>query len=365
MYMPALRETRELARIAALCDIDEERARAAASQCTDWSAEAVVYTDREAFLAHPELDGVLQLLPAPLHGEANAEILEAGIALYSEKPIAASPADGTRLIDLAARRGTRFLCAPGVMASPAVRWIDEILRSGRLGTPTVAVGAYANLGAAAWRRYTGDPSVFYSDSVGPLLDVGVYLVHALTGLLGAVRRVQAMGGITMPERVSVTRSRPGLRIAVSTPDVVLAQLEFAQGGFAQLLAAYAAPASTMPQLEIHLSQGTISLGSLVVGESVDVYLVDPSPVGLEGWVRGLAPPGVIPGMNVVGHGARHFVRVLAGLDEPVLTAEHARHALDVMQTILEALSVGESLAVTSSLTDPPSGRGCEAVRRSG
>jgi predicted dehydrogenase len=353
IYLPALRRTSALGQIAAVCDIREHVAHEVVSACSAWSPGAVAYADRRAFLHHPDLDAVLQLLPAPVHGEANAEVLQAGLHLYSEKPLASSLEEADELIALAEAGGKQFLCAPGVMASPVIRWIDKIIRSGRLGAPTVALATYGTLGGAAWRRYTGDPTVFYSEDVGPVLDLGVYLVHALTGLFGPVRRVQAMGSITIPERISLARGAPGKRIEVVSDDVVLAQLEFAQGGLAQLLASFATPATVLPQLEIHLAGGTISLSSLVVAETVDVFSVDPSPLGLEGWMRGLVPPGVVSGVNVIGYGAQHFVRVLAGGEEPALTAAHARHALEVMQTMRTAAREGGAFTLASSFPGFP------------
>lgn len=75
----------------------------------------------------------------------------------------------------------------------------EILADGRIRRATLATGQMANMGMAAWCRYTGDTSVFYSADVDPLLDTRVYLLHAMTDLLEPARRVQAMGGIVIPQ----------------------------------------------------------------------------------------------------------------------------------------------------------------------
>ena len=84
-------------------------------------------------------------------------------------------------------------------------------------------------GPAAWREYTGDPSVFYREGVGPLIDHGIYRLHGLTMLLGPVRRVQAMGAIGNPTRVVRAGPLAGQTIPVTTPDHVLINLEFASG----------------------------------------------------------------------------------------------------------------------------------------
>ena len=49
----------------------------------------------------------------------NRAILAAGVACYSEKPLASSLGEADALIDLAARTGTTFLVAPGSARVPA------------------------------------------------------------------------------------------------------------------------------------------------------------------------------------------------------------------------------------------------------
>ena len=126
--------------------------------------------------------------------------LRAGKHVFSEKPLAANLADAQATIDLACERGLTLLCAPAVMATNRFRWLKAQLDSGWLGRPTLAVGQMANMGPAAWRDYKGDPAVFYGPEVGPALDTGVYILHAITGLLGPARRVEAFGGISIPQR---------------------------------------------------------------------------------------------------------------------------------------------------------------------
>jgi hypothetical protein len=53
-----------------------------------------------------------------------------------------------------------------------VRWLAEIVQSGRLGPLTLAVAHHADPGPAGWREYTGDPEVFYGPRVGPCSTTG-------------------------------------------------------------------------------------------------------------------------------------------------------------------------------------------------
>ena len=240
-----------------------------------------------------------------------------------------------------------LLCAPGVAVTERFRWLASVVASERLGRLTLAVAQHADTGPATWREYTGDPTPFYAAGVGPVFDHGVYRLHGLTMLLGPVRRVQAMGTISSPTRLVRAGPLAGTSIPVTTPDHVLMNLEFERGALGQLTTSFAAPATLAPWMELQFEQGTISLG----GESSDpeapvrLYVDDESPLGLEGWVQDVRLPADV---STVRAGAHHFVSCLRGEAAPVLTAEHARHVLDIILKAYE--SIGDGLAHDTETT---------------
>ena len=82
-HAAALR-TVPVARLAAVCDRDEGRARAFAAR----HGIARVYTSLGAMLSEGQLDAIHVLLPAELHAQAAGEIIEAGVDVLLEKPMA-------------------------------------------------------------------------------------------------------------------------------------------------------------------------------------------------------------------------------------------------------------------------------------
>ena len=268
-------------------------------------------------------------MPAPRHGAVNQAILDAGLHLYSEKPLASSVLEADRLIATASDRDLLFLCAPGSAATSRFRWLGDVIATGRYGTPTLAVAHHADPGPAAWREYTGDPTPFYREGVGPVFDHGVYRLHEMTTLLGPVRRVQAMGAISWPTRVVRGGPLTGETIQVTTPDHVLIDLEFANGALGQLLASFGTPATKAPWLELHFPMATISFGgqSWDLDAPVSAYLDDDGPDAGEDWHDLTDMP--VDEVGVVETGVRHFIACLRGDTRPILTAEHARHTLDI------------------------------------
>jgi predicted dehydrogenase len=340
-YLPPLRTLAEDVEIVAFVDPRDGAGERAVEAVRDWSPDARGVHDI-AQLAELEIDAAIDLTPAPLHGPTNQRLLEAGLHLYTEKPLAHSISAADRLIETARRQALVFLCAPGTAVTRRMRWLRELVEGGEHGRPTLLVAHHADPGPAAWREYSGDPSPFYREGVGPLFDHGVYRLHEMTLLMGPVRRVQAMGAIAVPRRRVRGGPLTGRSIEVTTPDHVLINLEFEGGGLGQLLASFGTPATLAPWLEIHFPMATLSFGgqSWDLDAPVRLYVDDESQDAREGWLPGLEAPADEEGTPEAG--VRHFVACLRGRAEPVLTPEHARHVLDIMLKTYASIDDGAS-----------------------
>jgi len=180
-YLPALREHSSVAEIVACCDTQPGAAQRAVEAVVAWSPSAQAQTDLETMLARNALDAAFNLTPAPMHAAITQACLEAGVHVYSEKPIASTLAEADRLIQTAADRSLLLLCAPATAATRRFQWLAEIVASHRYGRLTLAVAHHADPGPAAWREYTGDPTPFYGPGIGPVIDHGLYRLHGAHG----------------------------------------------------------------------------------------------------------------------------------------------------------------------------------------
>ena len=348
-YIQGILPHADRASVVATFDPIRERAERAAAMFPN----ATVYTKLQPFLQHTGLQGVFNLTPATLHNEINIAALEAGLHVFSEKPLTATVAEGQRLAERARNAGKLLLCAPATMVSDRFQWIKQLIDDGRLGRLTVGTGQMTNLGPAGWRGYTGDPAVFYSKGVGPVVDTAVYVLHALTGLFGPAKRVQAFSGIGIPEREVLIPRLLGQRITVETADINLIQLDFGDNRFGQVLSSYAVPASQAPAMEIHGSGGSISISMSGWYDSagpVDLFLVDNSPLGAAGWMRdiGTQTPAGPPGENLIGAGPRHFIDCIDGSSEPILSAGHAIHVLEIILSAQESAQSGMAIDIETT-----------------
>jgi predicted dehydrogenase len=349
-YFPGLKMLGDTAQVVALCDPIADRAIRAASLFP--GADAI--STLTALTSRTDIDGVVNLTPAPLHRETTAALLSAGFHVLSEKPLATTVAEGRELIAHAESVGKLLLCAPAVMATPRLQWIQDAIQSGAIGRVTHAFARLATMGPAGWNDYTGDPAVFYAAGVGPAVDLGVYLITTLTGLFGPAQRVQAMGGILIPERTITIPRLAGQKISVVAPDLISMQLEFADNRFATIISSFAMPNHRGPVLEVIGERGIASVGGEMeywVGQGVDLFQFDASDYGPEGWTS----TGPQSDELLLTSGPRHFVACINGETDPVMTADHALHVLEVMNAAEQSIKNGESIALQTRFASPITG----------
>jgi predicted dehydrogenase len=190
---------------AAVCDAVPGRAQAAADRYNVPQA----FDDYDRMLADGEIDAITICTPISLHYEQAIQAIEAGKHIHFNKTMTTTREEADVLIDRAARRGVKLVSSPGQLNRPHLREIKRRIEAGDLGrlvwaATGAAFGTYheqegvrqgedvlSNINPAwYWRKPGG----------GPLYDMTVYGLHALTGVLGPARRVTGMSGILVKER---------------------------------------------------------------------------------------------------------------------------------------------------------------------
>ena len=96
-----------------------------------------VYPDHRALLANEELDAIVCVQPFTRHGVLLPEIIDAGLPLMTEKPIASSVEVGRRLVGLAGDKGVLWMVGYNKRSDPATIYakaeIDRLKVTGELG----------------------------------------------------------------------------------------------------------------------------------------------------------------------------------------------------------------------------------------
>ena len=137
---------------------------------------------------------MLVLTSMPEHGRLARAALEAGKHVLVEKPVATTLREAELVLAAAETAPGHLLCAPHILLSPTYRAMHARVRAGEIGGLLTARARYGWAGPD-WSRW------FYEPGGGALFDLGVYNVTSLCGFFGPARRVTAMTGVAIPERI--------------------------------------------------------------------------------------------------------------------------------------------------------------------
>jgi predicted dehydrogenase len=237
--------------IGACCDVVSANAERAAARCPRATPASLA-----DILADPAVELLINLTPPQQHAEITRRALQSGKSVYSEKPLAITEAQRAELIAMAHARGLFLGGAPDTMLGPAAQAVRRAIDGGLIGRPFAAT---ANLLTPGHERSAHAPQVFYRGGAGPLLDMGVYYVAMLVGLLGPVRRVTGAHSLPAPQRVIDTGPDSGATFTADVPTHVAALMEFQAGQIGTLTASFDVWATDVPHLEIYGTEGTISV----------------------------------------------------------------------------------------------------------
>lgn len=120
----------ELGALAALCDIDAERAKTYGEKYhVKW------YTDAEEMLRKEELDAATVCTPTFTHLEVATKTIDAGLHTLVEKPLTYASSDGQRLVEAAAAKKVILTVGYIERYNPAVTELKKTLELGKLGEP--------------------------------------------------------------------------------------------------------------------------------------------------------------------------------------------------------------------------------------
>jgi predicted dehydrogenase len=346
--------------IVALCDPALERAEAAAARYRIPHA----FASHERMLADAELDAVTVASPIGLHYVHCRDALEAGKHVHANKTMTTTVREADDLIALAAERDLCIVASPGEILRPQVTRARELIESGAIGQLSwvlcgAALGAYHEEEPERLDAPGGapiDPAWYFrKPGGGPMYDITVYSLHQLTSILGPARRVTAMSGIRVPEHFF-----QGRRVSTEADDNTILLLDFGDSLFAMAYGTAAGQPNT--QFGACTFYGTTGVldGVLLNGEPFDFpgrELTLGAPV--TDWDHQMR---VLP--HVVGRhrdlleshvfeDVMQLVRWVRDGVPSIVTAEHARHVIDIIESGFRAAATGatQELRTTFEVRD--------------
>ncbi|GLI26630.1 oxidoreductase [Agromyces rhizosphaerae] len=320
-------------RIAAVADLDESRARSAASAidgCRPMSTAALV--------ADPSIGTVLNLTVPAAHAEVALAAISHGTDVFGEKPLAATFADAERVVEAAQAAGVRLGCAPDTVLGTGVQTARAAVDDGRIGRPVGATATWVSPGHEHWHPA---PDFYYREGGGPLLDMGPYYLTSLVQLLGPVVAVSGAASRAHAERTIATGPRAGDTVPVDVDTHVVGVLEHADGAISSVTMSFDAVASSARPLEVYGTNGAL----VVPDPNTHGGEVSMRRTGDETWT--VLPPSA--GYVDAGRGIG-LLDFVAGHDRA--SGAMGLHVLEVMEALHRAAAHG-TREVLSTTVEPP------------
>ncbi|MDD2707338.1 MAG: Gfo/Idh/MocA family oxidoreductase [Verrucomicrobiae bacterium] len=236
--------------IAACADIRQDAAVAKAAEFK------VTAMSVEKLLADPEIGMVINLTIPKAHAEITLNALNAGKHVYSEKPLAITREEGRLIQETAKTRKLRVGCAPDTFLGGGQQTCRKLLDDGWLGRPVAGTAFMLCHGPERWHP---NPAFFYQKGAGPMFDMGPYYVTSLVHMLGPVRRVAAITGASLKERIAECKEHYGERLPVEIPTHYSGTLEFHNGALVTMVISFDVWAHGHAPIEIYGSNASLQV----------------------------------------------------------------------------------------------------------
>lgn len=320
--------------IVAVADIVPERAQSYAEKfgVPAW------YASIDELLAKCDFEILMNTTSIPAHHEINMKALRAGKHLYSQKPVALTVDEVTEQIEAAKAAGVKYTASPIHMLRPDIRYAKKLIQDGCIGEIMKVHTNSCHGGPEYFQFRTADPTWFHRPGSGALYDMGVHALTMTTGILGPAQAVGCMAKISEPVRTVRSGSFDGMQIqADQLYDNYIITLDYGPRRMAVVESGFCEKASRAPQMEIFGTKGTISFVENGNWMPLDVY-VDAPERGIRGWIQPMEYD--IPASESEFFQCMVVQDLVHAIEQnrPVgLPPEHARHVIDIMCTIPEAI----------------------------
>lgn len=278
------------------------------------------------------------------HNEINTAILNAGKHLISQKPAAPTVEMLTEQIKTAKNKKVKFVCVPIHPMRYDIGIAKQLIADGAIGNPYYVKCNLSHGGPEYFQYRDADPSWFFEDGAGALVDMGVHGLQIVTSIFGPAKSVTCRAKVTTPLREVRSGRFDGMKIkSDKMPDQYIIILDFGGEKIGLVDTGFSEKASKAPQLEIFGESGTISFTKPYMENHAPEVYIDSPERGIRGWIEPISwknPPMRLESQCCC---LRDIITAIENDTQPVLSAEHARHVLEIMCAIPKAIEYGGSV----------------------
>lgn len=336
--------------LGAVCDPVPGRAKAASEKF----GVPQYYEDYAQMLKRADIDMVTLCSPIGLHAAQGLAAIKAGKHVHFNKTMTTTKKEADVIIAEAKKRKVKLVAAPSQMLRPQNRRIRKLYREGAIGRL-----AWAAIGGA-FEKYHEEEGVrqgkdvlsnvnpgwyFKKPGGGPLYDITVYGLHSLTGVLGPAKAVTAISG-----QIHKTRAFAGNQIKCDADDNTAMLLDYGNGAFAFVYGV--ATGWLVPSLDFPTIYGTSGM--------IEQTKLNGKPLDYPGRADDKDGSGITLTEHVKGtkHAAMEEQHIFEDIMQlarwvregipSIVTAEHARHVVDIIESAFRSAKTGRQQKLTTT-----------------
>ncbi len=324
------------ARLAAVCDIVPERARAYAERF-----KVPAFTSVDELLASPGIDAVSILTPSGSHAEIAIKAAQARKHIIVEKPMALRLEDGDRMIrEAEAHRVRLFVVKQNRFNVPVVK-AREALDNGRFGKlvlGTVRVRWCRDQAYYAQDAWRGT----WAQDGGVIANQASHHVDMLSWFMGDVESIHARGATAL--------------VDIETEDTCVATVKFRNGALGIIEATGATrPKDMEGSLSVLGSGGAIEIAGFAVNKIRTWQFVEPQPHDQEVIEKFSVNP---PNVYGFGHQAyyEHVVDCLVNHKAALVDGIEGRRSLELVTALYESMASGHEVSFPLNVEHSKLGR---------
>lgn len=318
------------------------------------------FEDYDQMLAEGDLDMVVLATPIGLHYEQGMKAIRAGKHVHFNKTMTTTRAEADDIIATAQQKGVKLVASPGEMQCRLFQDARDLLMEQRI----IGKIYYALFGGGMLHEYEAfrqpndvisnvNPLWYYQKpGGGPMYDGVVYRLHLVTGILGPVKRVTGFSGIGITER----RFKDEV-VQADMDDNTHLVLDFGDAVYANVYGAFTYNIRREQVMQFAGSQGSLDLGESGItvhgGREPGLYGL-PGSKFETGARRAHDEMPYLQGVHLtlpehhVYSDIMHLVDCIRNDKQPVVTAEHARHVIEVIEAGYRSSATGQAIDLTTT-----------------
>ncbi len=320
----------ENARLVAVADVDEERARAFGER-----SEAEWYTDYRAVIERPDVDVVSIVTPSGTHGDIAMYAAKTGKHVIVEKPLDVTLEKARQVVEVCRAAGVKFGVISQHRFDEGTIQLKSEMDSGKLGKMVLVEAAVNWYRTQAYYDRADWAGTWAMDGGGVLMIQALHTIDVMQYLVGDIDGVSAYAATAAHDRIEVE-------------DVAVVAVRFKSVALGTIAATTSADPEFPVRLEVFGTEGT---GVIERNRLTHLFYrngqVDPKTEHIIDWAESGDRIAAMQPQAENSHRRqfRDFIDAIMYDREPLVNGEEGLKPMEIIKAIYKSAKTGRSVTI--------------------